>query len=235
MARPTHGYTLRDGTPVPGVTTIIGQLDKPALVGWAGKKVAEFAVEHGKQCYAAGQAGTRAPAFPRWNDILYRQRDQAAEDGTTAHDLFERHLRGEKVWRKDETDAAWLAFENAKHWLSSSGLDVDAHETPLVSECFGYGGTPDAIARQGDVVCLADWKTGGVYESHIIQMAAYAALLKECQGIAIDGVHLVRFSREHGDFTHHFWSRDLLVDGWRVFEHLLGIWEPLRHLKMRCK
>ena len=243
MTRPKEGYTLHDGTPVPGVTTIIGELNKPALVGWAGKTVAAAAVAHGKACLAAGKAGKRAPGFPRWTEILYGKRDRAADDGTVAHNLFERHLRGDHVEREDATDGAWTAYVNAAQWLDETSLHIEPHEQPMVSEKYRYGGTPDALAySQGNAVLqdlgrpyLADWKTGGVYAEHLIQMAAYAQLLRECQGVEVLGVRLVRFSRDHGDFVAHAWPREVLETGWKVFELLLELREPLDALRKRCK
>lgn len=235
MARPKAGYTTVDGVPVPGVTTIVGLLDKPALVGWAGKTMHAAALEYGRECWSAGRTQQQAPALPRWTQILYGKRDKAAEDGTAAHALLERHLNGEDVQRDGASDGAWQAYENALHWLDASGLEVEAFEQPMVSEVYSFGGTPDAIAKSNGKTYLADWKTGGVYESHAIQMAAYAVLLKECHGIEVEGVHLVRFSRDFGDFTHHFWDRSILTIGWRVFSSLLKIHDPLYELKARCK
>jgi len=34
---PANKYTLKDGTPIPGVTTVCNQLDKPQLLDWAWK------------------------------------------------------------------------------------------------------------------------------------------------------------------------------------------------------
>ena len=235
MGRPKHGYTLEDGTPVPGVTTIIGELNKPALVGWAGKTVGLAAVEHGKASWQAGRDGGPAPAFPRWNDILYGQRDRAAEDGTMAHDLFERHLRGEEVIRDGERDGAWTAYENARHWLETTGLEfqVWAHERPLVHPQGYFAGTPDATAKLGNQLYLADWKTGGLYPEHAIQMAAYRELLKEVDGVEVQGCHLVRFHRDHGDFAHHYLADDALDWGWEVFKRLVGLRPWLEKLRKR--
>ena len=41
----SHSYTL-DGRRIHGVTTVIGTLDKPALVDWAARETAAYADEH---------------------------------------------------------------------------------------------------------------------------------------------------------------------------------------------
>lgn len=223
MGRPTNGYINAAGDQIPGVTTVCGMLDKPALVGWAGKL-----------CVAAGyEAGRNGEAPPRWNQVCYGKRDKAAEAGTITHDLFEQHLRGETP-EQHKNEGAWRGYLNAVHWLESSGMKIEPFERPLVSERYQYGGTPDALAH-GREVCLADWKTGGIYPEHAIQMGAYRQLLRENGIDAPGGVHLVRFSRDHGDFTHHYFAPDALDLGWEVFLGLMEARRPLMKLKDRIK
>lgn len=223
---PTYAYATKEGVRLPSVTTIISLLDRPALIGWAGKL-----------CIAAGwEAGKKSLPPPYWRNVCYSQRDNAAESGTQAHALFERALLGETVVRAEETDQAWRAFQNAQEWREGLSIkfEVWPHEKPLVS-VLGFGGTPDAIAKQGGSYALADWKTGGIYPEQLIQLAAYRHLLKEVEGIEISGAHLVRFHREHGDFHHHHFADDALDIGWNCFEALLLLWPRLRELKQRAK
>ena len=225
MARPAHGYTLADGTPVAGVTTICGMLNKPALVGWAGKTMHEYCVQMTKEAYAAGKAGAKYPGLKRWTDVLYGQRDDAASAGTEAHELFEAHLRGKPVeWDDNWSEESLNAYSNAVEWLAASALKIEPHERPLVSEGWRFGGTPDALAHQSGKTFLADWKTGGgIYPEQIMQMAAYRALIFECDGLFVDGAHLVRFPREGNQFHHHYISSKILDVGWDAFLLLLQL------------
>ena len=77
----------------------------------------------------------------------------------------------------------------------------------LISEVHQYGGTPDAIGSLDDKLCLLDWKTSNsVYTDHLVQIAAYRMLWNECNpgNQLTGGSHLLRFSKEEGDFTHHY-------------------------------
>ena len=228
MARPRQGYSDAEGNRLPGVTTIIGILDKPALVGWAGKLCAE----------AGWKAAKAGEPVPMWRDVCYGVRDGAAAAGTEAHNLFERYLSGEDVKRDGASDGAWRAYRNAREWVDGLAIEFSVwpHERPMVSK-LGFGGTPDALAsRKGRrFPALADWKTGGVYPEQIMQLAAYRHLLKECEGIQVRGAHLVRFHREHGDFHHHHYANDALDIGWRAFKHLLAAYPVLKELKQRAK
>lgn len=230
MGRPAKGYFHPEtGERLPGVTTVIGLLDKPALVGWAGKLCAE----------AGWQAAKRHEGVPYWRDICYGKRDKAASDGTRAHDLFERLLNGEDVTRsEDDSDGAWNAFENAKAWKEGLSIEfkVWPHERPLVDVGIGFAGTPDALGKEPDgTIRICDWKTGGVYPEQVIQMAAYRHLLKVVEGIEAKGAHLVRFHREHGDFHHHHYADDALDLGWKCFKELLPLYRNLKKLKERTK
>ena len=228
MGRPKAGYDI-DGEPIPGTTTVCGLLNKPALVGWAGKTCTDFA-------WRAGKAGE---PMPKWNAVLYGQRDDAATAGTLVHDLFEAHLRGTEpppIPDNEIGTAARQGFANAKAWLEGSALLIESHERPLVSHQYRYGGTPDAIATNGDDIWLFDWKTSkGVYAEMILQMAAYRQLLAECEDTAVAGVHLVRFSRDYADFAHYSFANDLIDQGWEVFRRLLEIYRPLKALEARVK
>ena len=73
MPTPRKGYFLKDGTKVPGTTTIIGRFkESGALIAWA---------------YKRGKDGLE----------LYDSRDKAAEIGTIIHGLVERFLKGESA------------------------------------------------------------------------------------------------------------------------------------------
>lgn len=210
--RPKSGYHDEQGTPLPGTTSITGRFgDKAALIGWAGKT-----------CYLAGYEDAREGIGQRkWNDVLYGQRDKAADAGTLGHTLFDAFLRGVEA---PEFDApmdvriqAQSAFENAKHWLTSSAIKIIPFEEPLVSKIHRYGGTPDALGETEHVLALMDWKTGSLYPDHVVQMAAYRHLLRECKGLRPKGAHLVRFPRDGKGFNHHYITSDQLDTGWQLF------------------
>jgi len=229
MARPRQGYFI-DGEPVPGVTTLCGLLNKPALVGWAGKLCTE----------AAWRVGREGGDMPKWTELLYGTRDAAASAGTLVHELFDAYLRGHALPEIPDTEvgaAARNGFENAKRWLDGSALEIEAYEKPLVSAAYRYGGTPDALAMSADgIIALCDWKTSaGVYAEMAVQMAAYRQLLREAADTVAHGVHLVRFSRDHADVTHHYFGDDVLDLGWDVFAGLLAAHGPLKQLEKRVK
>lgn len=223
MARPTSGYRI-NGHRVPGVTTIIGRFkDSGALLWWA---------------FGQGQAAQRGEI-----NSLYDKRDEAANAGTIAHDMFETHiLGGDKADIEQHLDGATDAvraqarqgYANAVDWLRDTRIEITDTERALVSKEYRFGGTVDAVGRdsQGNVILL-DWKTsGGVYADYLIQLAAYGWLLKENDGIDVSSYHLARFDKVHADFAHHKWSD--LSDAWEQFKLFRQAYDLDKNLKKRA-
>ena len=78
-------YELPDGTKVPGVTTVLGVLNKPALIIWANR---------------LGLQGIDSSKY----------RDEMADIGTLAHQMIVDYFKGEKTntdeYSKSQIDAA---------------------------------------------------------------------------------------------------------------------------------
>lgn len=221
MPTPRKGYFLADGTRVPGTTTVLGRFkDSGALIRWAWK---------------------RGKDFP--DEDLYASRDDAANIGTAAHAMVEERING----FDPENAPALLALdgrgrERARNaflmyeaWASMSNLEIVEQEMQLVSETYRYGGTPDAIGMVNGELCLVDWKTSnGVYSDYLLQLAAYKQLWEENRPDMplTGGFHLCRFSKDYGDFAHHYY--DELSNAWEMFRHLLSAYQYDGELKKRA-
>jgi hypothetical protein len=190
MPTPKAGYTLKDGTRVPGTTTICGRWkESGGLLQWA---------------FQQGKSGA---------NNLYDMRDAAADVGTYIHALVEWHIEGEKA-AKPEPDSSLdkehvakgiKGYENFLRWEDQTGLFVVSWEKPLVSEKYAFGGTPDGLFEFKGKIAMGDWKSSKrVYADNLLQLAAYWLIWEENfpdQPIT-DGAHIVRFSKDFGDFEH---------------------------------
>lgn len=214
------GYYLEDGTRVPSVTTVLGKAKDPGgLLHWAYKTGL-------KQGFAHGKRGVTPPTGG-----LYA--DKAAEIGTCVHDAAESFIHGFD-WEATIADfegltdkqkaKAHIAFGAFKKWHDTVRLKVLATEIPLVSETHRIGGTVDAIAEIGIDIAVLDWKSSSaLYEDYLIQLATYAKLWSEVRGQPIDSIHVCRFDKETGSFTHH-----CVADYeryWDAFKHLRSYYE----------
>jgi hypothetical protein len=164
-----HAYTL-DGAPVPGVTTIIGQgMPKPALVDWAGRVAAGYAIDHWDELADLGVA----ERLRRIERARYEQVGEAAVRGSAVHALAEQLAAGAELDVPEPLLGhvdAYLRF--AEEWQPRE-LHVEA---PVFSREFMYGGTVDLVADLADGNrWLLDWKTAksGVFQENALQLAAY--------------------------------------------------------------
>ena len=179
-------YTLKDGTEVPSVTSIISRFkESGALIWWA---------------WNEGREGRDYRAT----------RDAAADSGTIAHAMVEAAIRNHSYMPPADAETITIeravkAFENYVEWSRQTNLKPVETEQRLISEKHRFGGTLDAMLINGKL-SLGDWKTANrLYEDHLLQLAAYAILWREnFPDRPIDGgFHLLRFAKNAPDFVHH--------------------------------
>ena len=111
----THRYWL-DGKPVPGVTTILGVLDKPAIPKWAAGQVAEYVADNPDGVETLRGMG-RGPMVQALKGIPWQKRDDAGVRGNVLHDYAEQILNGQEVEVDEEhvpVMESALAFMD--HW-----------------------------------------------------------------------------------------------------------------------
>jgi hypothetical protein len=80
-----------------------------------------------------------------------------------------------------------------------------------------------------------DVKTSsGVYRDNLLQVAAYRHLWEENNpGLKMNGgYHILRFAKEAGDFSHHFYPN--LDEAWEMFLHLRAAYDLDLKLKKRA-
>lgn len=147
---------------LPGVTTITGIMNKPALVGWANR---------------IGLQGIEVSKYV----------DELADIGTLAHAMIVAHLEGTELDTSDATpnqiDMAETATLKFWDWQAEAGFKPDFCERQLVSEKYQYGGTCDlygTLTKRNNVKALVDLKTcSAIYNDHFTQLAGYDIALRE--------------------------------------------------------
>lgn len=196
-------YKLANGTPVPGVTTILGILNKPYLVHWAW--------ELGRQ------------------NLDYREvRDTAGDAGTLAHYLIMCLLKGElpdtSEYSSVDIQKAKNSLAKFKNWLKEHpSLKPIMIEAALVSEEFRFGGTLDLFAELDGEFVLVDFKTSkAIYPDMLYQLAAYRKLLEE-QGWPVASARILRIGRDEDEGFEERIKTNLETE-WDIFWHCLCIY-----------
>lgn len=164
------------GEKVPGVTSVIGTLDKSFLKYWAAKLVAEEAVDSLGALVAVrldNPENGREAAIDMLKRAPDRNTRKAADIGTAAHDIFERMSKGETVGRVHPDLVAYRDhFDDYLQVVQPEYLHM---EETVWSDTHKYAGSFDACAKiDGEVVWLDNKTTrSGVHAEVALQLAAY--------------------------------------------------------------
>lgn len=202
-------YKLSDGTAVPGVTTVLGVLNKPALVRWANN---------------LGLQGIDSTKYV----------DEKAAIGTLAHQMIASYLRGEETdtseYSKVQIDQAENAVLSFFEWEKTHHIEPVLVEEPMISEVFRFGGTIDCLGHINGELCLIDFKTSrGIFPEMMIQLAAYRQLLVE-HGYKVGQTTILRIGR-----TDDEGFEDRLVNEldkrWQIFLHALEIYRLQKEVR----
>jgi len=162
-------YFNKEGTLLPGCTTIVGLLDKSGPLKW-------WAWKLGKQ-----------------NVNLATYVDQLADAGTLAHYLVACKLMNTKPnqsylaeFSRVDHDRAANALVSFFNWIKLHKIQPIFGEKALVSEKWQFGGTLDIYCKVDGRLTLIDLKTSkALYGSHYTQTAGYYKLLIE-NGYKVD-------------------------------------------------
>lgn len=210
-------YRLADGTIVPGVTTILGIINKPALVKWAN---------------GLGLQGIDSTAYV----------DETARIGTLAHEMVQEYLGGPEwdrsAYNAEQVDTAENALISFFEWERQN---VDSFEKVFIEEQFvsegmRFGGTIDFFGTFNGRKWLVDFKTcKALYPEHVFQTAAYWKLLTEA-GHDVDGVRILRIGRSEDEgFDDKILGVAELNDAWKVFEAALTLYRAKGDFERRHK
>ena len=202
-------YELTDGTIIPGVTTVLGLVAKPALAPWA------------------WDLGRRGIDFRRYME-------ETAAIGRLSHKLALQAFGGGKPdlenYSKAQIEKAKNSLGSFRAWSKAHKVEPLMIETPLISEQYEYGGTLDVYGKVDGVLTLLDLKTApAVYPDHWYQMAGYWALLHEAKK-KVKHFRLLRIGRDESEGFDDL-VKDNLFYEFNVFIAYLQIHKLLKNIK----
>lgn len=192
-AEQTRRYKV-NGEKMPSATTILGVLNKPALLDWAARLARE-----GKD----------------WREV----RDEAAERGTDSHALACGLLAGDRVGLQDLRDEHRAYGQAAMRWISRRRPKVERLETMVASVAHGYSGRIDLLGRVTEGLGVFDYKSvtrwhedgNGdklpPYDENALQLDLYSGALIECGYPAPEFGGVVRLGPD-GEFDETLFELD---------------------------
>ena len=177
----THSYTL-GGKKMTGVTTVIGVLAKPALIGWAAKMAIEYVKDNG-EVDEEGEYHVTPEILEHAKSAHTRKKEEAGTHGTDAHSLIEEYINF-CLANKGKPFALGKRAEIAgiKQFVDWAVKDVDnflfAERRMFNKEMF-VAGTADfgCVLKTGQKL-MGDFKTSsGIYGiDYYLQCAGYKIL-----------------------------------------------------------
>jgi hypothetical protein len=216
-------YLLKDGTRVPGGSTIA----KVAGANQSERSLTKWANE-------LGLAGHDKEKYI----------DKLANVGTLLHDmalyffLKKDHAELFKLydgWTVEQAKKCYVKFEE---WTKDKDFDPIHLEVPFVSEKYRFGGTPDFYGRiklHGVwYYALLDWKTSkGIYDSHWYQTVGYGKMLEHDHAKILDFVGVVKMPRSEEEkfaFKHKPWTEEKVGVYWEIFQIGLDLYYAQKRL-----
>ncbi len=223
---------------VPSVTTILAELNKPALVGWAAKMGAEAArarlVQEASDLGAYEHTMTVDLMLAIADEVhelalnAHRDvKDESADIGTAVHDWIEQYVSLREGVPLPEDPDVRPACEAFIDWWLEAGYTIEATERIVVDTRARYAGRFDLIVRdRRGLLYVLDIKTSNsIYLEHVLQCAAYATALRQETGESVAGTLVVWCHKDGRPVRTVARTPRQYRSDFRVFAALLGVYE----------
>lgn len=178
----THKYFL-DGKPMTGVTTVLGVINKPALVAWSAKMACEYVRENLRDLADLERVLELAKGAHN------RFRDKAADAGTDVHAECEKYIN---LMIADQAGIAHTINDDTLNvqvkafieWAVQNKIKFLASEKRVYSVKHFTAGTLDFACEIEGIKYIGDIKTtSGIYDrTPFAQTAAYQMMWAEQEG-----------------------------------------------------
>jgi len=230
--------------PFPSSTTVIGQVDKPALKFWfakqSSKHMRDLILEK-----LANQEATLESLRSMDIDALMKEAkerpsimaEDAADLGTRAHEAIDEYNKTGENKEHPVTDDIRSPFEAYLSWLKEYEVQPLGSEVTVWSMEYRYAGTLDlpctlrAPSWDKPRLYINDHKTASaIYPEYLMQLASYAHAYEERTGRVVEGGGITLLDKQTGLPMWHGFSREELATPFKQFVLLCEFWH-LGHSK----
>jgi hypothetical protein len=203
------------GEIIPSVTTVLNELNKPALVKWANR---------------LGLQGIDSD----------RYKDELADIGTLTHYFIMCRLKEEvpdvSEYSPVQVASAQACYKKYIDWELRNPVKPIIAEEQLISEKYQYGGQPDLYALCNKDFLLGDFKTNakGIFIEAVFQVSAYRHLLIE-NGFFVTKAVILRIGRDDPEgFEEKILTPAEMDVGFGIFARCLDIYNIKRGRQPLC-
>jgi len=195
-----HMYTA-NGLRIPSVTTIVGVIDKPALIYWAVNETVGYLKDVLQPNTPYNEMQIEA-ILDDAKSARFRKSQKALNIGSQAHDWVERYIKSKVLKTPEPSIPDYPPVAYAVHsfleWeAEQSDIEYISSERRLYSFEHMYSGTVDITLRVGGELVVADLKTSkGIYPEYFLQCSAYAKAIEEEDGEKVSSLMVIRIPKD---------------------------------------
>jgi CRISPR/Cas system-associated exonuclease Cas4 (RecB family) len=252
----THTYTL-DGKRMTGVTTVLGVINKPALVGWAANQAVEY-IKTSKVWQLVPDTPRKIMIGDKELEKLLnearkahiRKRDKAGQSGTDVHGDIETHIK----FAIENSDGIIVTggnyekkqVEHFLNWAEKNKIKFLASEKRVYSKTHFTAGTYDFKCEIDGKIYIGDIKTSsGIYDrTPFAQTSAYQMMEEEMTGIKDVQGRLIINLKKTGIFDedkdvyiseHYEDDLELFMSALSIYRIMNNRFEPMNNYKSNKK
>ena len=210
-----HIYTV-DGKKVESVTGITGNLDKPALIGWALKVTLAWLETQLPVGTVIDEVNLPA-ILKEAKGIRFKTVGKAANLGTIIHGVIEAYIKASinktPLLKAPVNELIVNGLDAYKNWEAENNVEYLHSEKKIYSVKYHYAGTVDLLANVNNKLCLVDFKTGsGPWHEHALQTAAYAQAVEEELECEIQERIIIKLDKDTGKMYQYHCQNDKDID-----------------------
>lgn len=210
VVKPRARDYLVDGVKYQRVTTALSIINKPALIPWAKRvalaKVSDVLLAPDVQSELVTAIEETPAAYEAFVERIIERaakapdeaRDERGASGTETHRLIQEcvGLTDVSEYLKLVGDEHRPAVWEALNFLADFDIDVCDTERVVWEPSTQVAGTIDGVGFRNGRLVIWDWKTGaGIYWEAALQLGAYAHLLTNLTGRAVEEAYAVKLPR----------------------------------------
>lgn len=236
-----HIYTL-NGKRLTGITTILGVISKPALIGWSAKMSSEYVLNNLKDIKDLERVCEEAKTAHA------RKRDKAGDAGTDVHEIIEAEIKNAIENTEGFISPKWKEQYDGKQvinfldWAVKNKVKFLESEKMVYSEKLFCAGTYDFKCEIDKKIYIGDIKTSsGIYDrTPFAQTAAYQMMeLENEPNNQIDGRLIINikkngtFNEDKDVYSSEYYKEDLelFMSALSIYRLMNNTFEPMNSKK----
>lgn len=205
FGRQKHAYRwVEKDLFIPGATSILGILDKPALIQWAANKTAEHVKANLKEGADKAEIERVCGEATKYH---VRLKESAGEIGSNVHELAHKLFSGQPIL-VPEDEPTKNGLTGIMQWLKENDVQPIDIERVAFSKSAFFAGTFDLLAALNGKLALIDLKTSSfVYKEHKLQLGGYKfAWEEEFPKDRIEQLCILHLNKQTGKMKPHIYD-----------------------------